>query len=131
VSDILQEDDKKRSNPDNRKHEYTLNCHVLMENSTPQFVLKYQRYKTYKIPRFLYILDVHKSVHHNINLIEMTNKIPLCRTIYYSLTAEHVSSYIITHHHKELLNCNYSFWFYSRLSFSAVVMTAAGNDKRE
>jgi len=59
----------KRSNSDNRKHEYTLVFHVLVENSIPQFVLKYQRYKTYKIPRFLYILDVHGSVHHNINLI--------------------------------------------------------------
>jgi chromosome condensin MukBEF MukE localization factor len=29
-------------------------------------------------------LDVHGSVHHNINLIEMTNKMQLCRTIYYS-----------------------------------------------
>jgi hypothetical protein len=29
-------------------------------------------------------LDVHGSVHHNTNLIEMTNKMQLCRTIYYS-----------------------------------------------
>jgi len=33
----------------------------------------------------LYELDVHGSVHHNINLIEMTNKMQLCRTIYYSI----------------------------------------------
>jgi len=32
------------------------------------------------------------------------------------LTAQHVSSVIITHR-QELLNCNYSFWFYSHLSF--------------
>jgi len=29
--------------------------------------------------------DVHGSVHHNTNLIEMTNKMRLCRTIYYSI----------------------------------------------
>jgi len=41
-------------------------------------------------------------------LIEMTNKMQLCRTIYYSicsLTSQHVSSDIIAHH-QELLNCN-------------------------
>jgi hypothetical protein len=25
-------------------------------------------------------------------------------------------------HHQELLNCNYSFWFYTRLSLPAAVM---------
>jgi len=30
-------------------------------------------------------IDVHGSVHHNTNLIEMTNKMQLCRTIYYSI----------------------------------------------
>jgi hypothetical protein len=30
-------------------------------------------------------LDVHGSVHHNAHLIEMTNKMQLCRTIYYSI----------------------------------------------
>jgi hypothetical protein len=29
--------------------------------------------------------DVHGSMHHNKNLIEMTNKMQLCRTIYYSI----------------------------------------------
>jgi len=38
-----------------------------------------------------------------------------------SLTAQHVSSDIIAHH-QELLNCNYSFWFYSCLSLPAAVM---------
>jgi len=32
----------------------------------------------------VYNLDFHGSVHHNANLIEMTNKMQLCRTIYYS-----------------------------------------------
>jgi hypothetical protein len=45
------------------------------------------------------------------------------------LTAQHVSSDIIAHH-QELLNCNYSFWFYSRLSLLAAVVTAASNDER-
>jgi len=31
------------------------------------------------------------------------------------LTAQHVSSDIIAHN-QELLNCNYSFWFYLHLS---------------
>jgi len=38
-----------------------------------------------------------------------------------SLTAQHVSSDIIAHH-QELLNCNYSFWFYTRLSLPAAIM---------
>jgi hypothetical protein len=60
------------------------------------------------------------------------------------LTAQHVLSDIISHH-QELLKCNYSFWFYSRLSLPVAVMaewelaeasshsamTAAGNDKHE
>jgi len=38
-----------------------------------------------------------------------------------SLIAQHVSSVIISHN-QELLNCNYSFWFYSRLSLPVAVM---------
>jgi hypothetical protein len=49
---------------------------------------------------------------------KMTNKIQLCRIIYFSLTALHVSSNIFAYH-QEHLNCNYSFWFYSRVSLSA------------
>jgi len=45
------------------------------------------------------------------------------------LTSQHVSNDIIARH-QELLNCNYGFWFYSRLSLPAAVMAAAGNDKR-
>jgi len=56
----------------------------------------------------------------------MTNKMQLCRIIYCSLTALHVSSDIFAHH-QEHLNRNYSFWFYSRVSLSA----AADNDTRE
>jgi hypothetical protein len=60
------------------------------------------------------------------------------------MTALHVSSNIFAHH-QEHLNCDYSFWFYSRVSLSAAVMaekeltsvsfysamTAADNDTRE
>jgi hypothetical protein len=53
---------------------------------------------------------------------KMTNKMQLCWIVYYSLTALHVSSNIIAHH-QEHLNCNYRFWFYSRVS-SGTVMTA-------
>jgi len=37
------------------------------------------------------------------------------------LTAQHVSRDLIDQH-QELLNCNYSFWFYSRLSLPAAVV---------
>jgi len=32
-----------------------------------------------------WLLEVHGSMHHNTNLIEMTNKMQLCRTTYYSI----------------------------------------------
>jgi hypothetical protein len=59
-------------------------------------------------------LDIHGSVHHNV-ITKMTNKMQLCRMIYFSLTALHVSSDIFAHH-QERLKCIYSFWFYSRMS---------------
>jgi hypothetical protein len=51
----------------------------------------------------------------------MTNKMQLRRIIYCSLTALHVSSDNIAHH-QDHLNSNYSFWFYSRVSWPAAVM---------
>jgi hypothetical protein len=51
----------------------------------------------------------------------MTNKMQLCSIIYCILTSLHVSSDIFAHH-QEHLNCNYSFWFYSRASLSAAAM---------
>jgi len=44
----------------------------------------------------------------------------LCRIIYYSLAAAHVSSDIFAHH-QENLNC-YSFWYYTRMSLPAGIM---------
>jgi len=61
---------------------------------------------------------------------EMTNKMQLCRIIYCSLTAVHVSSDIFAQR-QEHLNCNYKFWFYSRVSWSAAVVTAADHDTCE
>jgi len=55
----------------------------------------------------------------------MTNKMQLCRTVYCSLTALHVSSDIFAHH-QEHLNSMYSFWYYSRMS-SAVVMDVSSD----
>jgi len=46
-------------------------------------------------------------------------ELQLCRIIYYSLTALHVSSDIFTHH-QEHLNCFYSFWYYTRMSLPLV-----------
>ena len=60
-------------------------------------------------------LDIHGSVHHNTVFTKITNKMQLYRIIYCPLTALHVSSDIFAHH-QEHLNCNYSFWFYSRVS---------------
>jgi len=60
----------------------------------------------------------------------MTNKMHICRIIYCSLIALHVSSDIYAHH-QEHPNCSYSFWFYLRASLSAAAMTAADNDARE
>jgi hypothetical protein len=51
---------------------------------------------------------------------KITNKMQLCRIIYCSLTALHVSSDIFAHH-QEHLNCMYSFWYYSHVSLSAGV----------
>jgi len=50
----------------------------------------------------------------------------LQRIMFCSLTALHVSSDIFAHH-QEHFNCNYSSWFYSRVSLSA----AADNNTRE
>ena len=58
-------------------------------------------------------LDIYGSMYHDTVFTKMTNKMQLCRIIYCSLTALHVSSNIFAHH-QEHLNCNYSFWFYSR-----------------
>jgi hypothetical protein len=45
----------------------------------------------------------------------------LCSIIHYSLTALHVSS-DISAHHQEHINCIYSFWYYTRMSWLAGVM---------
>ena len=45
----------------------------------------------------------------------------LCKIIYCSLTALHVSSDIFAHH-QEHHNCIYSFWYYSRMWLLAGVM---------
>ena len=60
---------------------------------------------------------------------KMTNKMQLCRIIYCSLAALHVSRDIFAHH-QEHLNCIYNFWYYTRMSLLAGVMTPAGNNIR-
>jgi hypothetical protein len=55
---------------------------------------------------------------------KITNKMQLCRIIYCSSTALHVSSDIFTHN-QEHLNCNYSFWFYS-----CVLLSSANSQQR-
>jgi len=65
-------------------------------------------------------LDIHGSVHRDV-LTKMTNKMQVCRIMYCSLTALHVSSDILAYH-QEHLNCIYSFWYYSRMWLPAGVM---------
>jgi hypothetical protein len=73
---------------------------------------------------------VHCRVHNGPTMItKMTNKMQLCRLIYCSLTALHVSSDIFAHH-QEHLNCIYSFWHYSRMSLPSGVMTPDDSDIR-
>jgi len=51
----------------------------------------------------------------------MTNKMQLCKIIYYSLASVHVSSDIVAHH-QEHLNCIYSFWYYTSMLLPAGIM---------
>jgi hypothetical protein len=46
-------------------------------------------------------LDVHESVHHDI-IMKTTNKMQLCRLIYYSLSALRVSGDVFAHHQEHL-----------------------------
>jgi len=47
--------------------------------------------------------------------MKLTNTMQLCRIIYCSLAAVHVSSDIFAHDQGHL-NCMYSFWYYSHVS---------------
>jgi len=63
----------------------------------------------------------------------MTNKMQLRRISLLfpcSLATLHVSSDFIAHH-QEHLNCSYSFWFYSRVSLSAVFMAQSHESSRQ
>jgi hypothetical protein len=55
---------------------------------------------------------VHKQITNNT---KMTNKVQLCRIIYYSLAAEHVSSNIFAHHQEHL----------NRITASGIMYVAA------
>ena len=45
--------------------------------------------------------DVRESVHHDI-IMKITSKMQLCRLIYYSLSAVHVSGDVFAHHQEHL-----------------------------
>jgi len=79
-----------------------------------------------------YKLDIHGFVHHNTFRIKVTNKMQLCKAIHYSNVPRLICMFraIFIAHHQEHLNCNYSFWFYSRV-FRCRLLTAADNDTRE
>jgi ribosomal protein L39E len=63
----------------------------------------------------------HILVYRNFST-KKTKKMQLRRIIYCSSTALHASSDIFAHH-QDLLNCIYSFWYYSRVPLPAAVMT--------
>ena len=67
-------------------------------------------------------LDVHGSVHHSINYLEITNKMWPCIRTYYSKVS-YCSTCFERHdaHHQELKNCICSLWFYIRLWLPAAV----------
>jgi hypothetical protein len=48
------------------------------------------------------ILDVYGSVHRDI-IVKITNKVQLCRLIYYSKSALYVSGDIFAHHQEHLI----------------------------
>ena len=83
---------------------------------TPKNNWQHQTVKYVLILQF----DIHGSVHHDV-LTKMTNKMQLCRIIYCSLTALHVSSDTYAHH-QEHHSCIYSFWYYSHMWLPAGVM---------
>jgi hypothetical protein len=51
----------------------------------------------------------------------MTNKMQLCRIMFYSLADLHVSSDIFAHH-QEHINCIYSFWYYTPVLLPVGIM---------
>jgi hypothetical protein len=63
----------------------------------------------------------------------MTNKMKLFRTIYYFIVPSLLNMFraIIIAHNQELLNCNYSFWLYSRLSLPTAVMADTHGSGRQ
>ena len=72
---------------------------------------------TFKLlPNYNSELDVHGSVRHSINYLEITNKMLLYIRIYYS-NVSYCSTCFERHiaHHQELKNCICSLWFYIRL----------------
>ena len=68
-------------------------------------------------------LDVHGSVHHNTNCIEITNKMWPCSRIFIPMFLN-CSTFFGRHtaHHLELKNCNCSLWFYIRFRLPAAAM---------
>jgi hypothetical protein len=93
--------------------------------------LQYERKHKYLIQILVSgatVSSIYTVSSSTLNLIyKLTNKMQLCRIIYCSSTALHVSRDIFAHH-QELLNCIYSFWYYSRTSLPADVMTPTGKD---
>jgi hypothetical protein len=76
---------------------YCLCVNVYRHRVTTQL----QLINKYKIKYIHYHLDVHESVHRD-TITKTTNKMQLCRLIYYSLSALHVSSNVFAHHQKHL-----------------------------
>jgi hypothetical protein len=77
-----------------------------LNNCTGYFWEADSRWTTQEISRCYWNIKFHNCCHRVIT--KMTNTMQLCRLIYCSLTALHVSSDIFAHY-QEHLNCIYSF----------------------
>jgi hypothetical protein len=78
--------------------------------------------------KFNFKLDVHGSVHHNINLKERTNKMQMCSRFIIPMFLNCSTCFgRHTAHHQELKNCNCSLWFYIHFWLPAAAMAHWNN----
>jgi hypothetical protein len=79
--------------------------------------------------RTVNVVDVHGSVHHTRNDVEITNKMRPCIRIYYSIVS-YCSTSFERHiaHHQKLKNCIFILWF--TYVCGCRPLSAAGNHKR-
>jgi hypothetical protein len=99
-------------------NKYQNKCPKISPSNSMHFAIRVQKSRVAWSELLFAFFCVHSRIQNEIIFTKITNKMQRCRIIYYSLTALHVSSDILAHH-QEHLNCDYSFWFYSRVSLLA------------